>query len=39
MRALCHSDEIAEGQSKGFDLEDGTSLFVVRMDARPVFRQ
>lgn len=30
MRALCHSDEIAEGQSKGFDLEDGTSIFVVR---------
>lgn len=30
MQALCHSDEIAEGQSKGFDLENGTSVFVVR---------
>ena len=29
MRALCHTDTIAEGQSKGFELE-GQSVFVVR---------
>ncbi|MCA6060167.1 Rieske (2Fe-2S) protein [Thalassolituus sp. ST750PaO-4] len=28
MRALCHTDTIAEGQSKGFELE-GQSVFVV----------
>ncbi|MCD8523477.1 MAG: Rieske (2Fe-2S) protein [Saccharospirillaceae bacterium] len=33
MRALCHTDTIAEGQSKGFELE-GQPVFVVRKQDR-----
>ena len=33
MRALCHSDLIAEGQSKGFE-QDGVRLFAVRKQGK-----
>lgn len=33
MRALCHSDLIAEGQSKGFE-QEGVALFVVRKQGK-----
>lgn len=33
MRALCHSDDIAEGQSKGFEV-DGQALLAVRKQGR-----
>lgn len=34
MITLCSIDTIAEGQSKGFELADGRSLFAVRHDGQ-----